>query len=461
MKIAILGGGPGGYTAAIRGAQLGAEVTVVEKDRLGGTCLNRGCIPTKALLACADTLSAIQSSEEFGIEVSSFKPNLEKMIERKNKIVDTLCGGIEQLFKQHGIEKIQDEGSISIENGKPSIQLKNSNERISADKLIIATGSKPAHIPIFDFDQPTILTSNGALDLTKKPEKLIILGGGVIGCEFASFYSRLGSEVIIVELMPQLLPFEEKRLAKQLEGIYKRKGITIKTGTSIEKVADYSDNQVTVKLSDGSEISADNLLISIGREICTKNIGLEESGIEFGDKGAIKVNGKMETNIGNIYAIGDAIGGIMLAHMASAESLVAIENAIGGNKVIDRNVVPSCIFTKPEIATVGLNAEKAAEKGIEIEVGKFPYVANGKAVSAGEGEGFTQIIVEKSSDKIIGAQIMGAHATDLIHELALAVRLGITSKEVAETIHAHPTLSETIMEAAEAVHKKAIHIFIK
>jgi dihydrolipoamide dehydrogenase len=460
MKIAILGGGPGGYTAAIRAAQLGAEVTVVEKDNVGGTCLNWGCIPTKSLLACADVLSLIKESDAYGIEVKGFKPNLEKMVSRKNEIVASLRGGIEQLFKQHGIEYFKDEGTLDT-NGGLSLKLKSDGTKIAADKIIIATGSRPAKFPIFDFDQPTVLTSNEVIHITDIPKKLLILGGGVIGCEFASLFVRLGSEVTIVELMPQLLPFEEKRLAKQLEGVFRKSGIKILTGTSIESVAEYSDNGITVKLSNGEEVTADKLLVSIGRALNSDGVGLEEAGVEIGEKGAIKVNEKLETNVPGIYAIGDVIGGIMLAHMASAEGLVAVENALGGNREIDIKVVPNCIFTHPEIATVGLSADRAAEKGIEINTGKFPFAANGKAKAVGEAEGFVQIISEAGTDKIIGAQIMGPHATDLIHELALAIRLGVTAEEVAQTIHAHPTLSETVMEAAEAVHKKAIHIFMR
>lgn len=460
MKIAILGGGPGGYTAAIRAAQLGAEVAVVEKDNVGGTCLNWGCIPTKSLLACADALSIVKEADSFGIEVDGFRPNLEKMVNRKNEIVASLRGGIEQLFKQHEIEYFKDEGSLDTHGGL-GIKLKSDGTKINADKILIATGSRPAKFPIFDFDQPTVLTSNEVIHITDVPEKLLILGGGVIGCEFASLFVRLGSEVTIVELMPQLLPFEEKRLAKQLEGYFKKSGIKILTKTSIDSVASYSDNELTVKLSSGEELTADKLLVSIGRALNSDNIGLEQAGVEMGDKGAIKVNEKLETNIPGIYAIGDVIGGIMLAHMASAEGLVAVENALGGNKAIDRKVVPNCIFTHPEIATVGINAERAAQKGIEVTTGKFPFAANGKAKAVGEAEGFVQIISETATDKIIGAQIMGPHATDLIHELALAIRLGVKVSEISGTIHAHPTLSETVMEAAEAVHKKAIHIFMK
>lgn len=457
MKIAVIGGGPGGYTAAIRAAQLGAEVTVIEKDKLGGTCLNRGCIPTKALLACADALTLIQEAEEFGISVSGqVKPDLGKMLERKNKVVLQLRGGIEQLFKTHKIRLVNSKGKLVKQENKLSVETDEGLEDYEA--VIIATGSEPAKFASFDFSQPTVMTSDDALDLGEIPEKLLILGGGVVGCEFASLYSRLGSEITLVELMPQILPFEERRIAKQLEGSFKKKGIRVLAKTSIDKIVEYGDDKIKAELSNGEVVAATKLLVSIGRKLLTEGIGLEEAGVDLTERGGTKVNDKMETSVPGVYAIGDCNGGIMLAHWAAAEGAVAAQNICGKNTVIDKSVIPSCIFTTPEIATVGLNADRAKEKGIEIKTGRFPFAANGKAHAVGEPEGSVTIVVDVKTDKVLGGQIIGPHASDLVHEIALAIKLGITAREIGNTIHAHPTLSEAVLEAAENVHGMAIHI---
>lgn len=457
MKLAVIGGGPGGYTAAIRAAQLGAEVTVIEQDKLGGTCLNRGCIPTKALLACADALTLIQEAEEFGISITGeAKPDLGKMLERKNAVVAQLRGGIEQLFKGHKIRLINSKGQLVRQDNKLSVETKEGRE--DYDAVIIATGSEPAKFASFDFSQPTVMTSDDALELAEIPEKLLILGGGVVGCEFASLYSRLGSVVTLVELMPQILPIEERRIAKQLESSFKKKGIRVLAKTSIEKIVEYGDNYIKAELSNGEVVEANKLLVSIGRKLLTEGIGLAEAGVELTDKGGTKVNEKMETSVPNVYAIGDCNGGIMLAHWAAAEGAVAAQNICGKETVINKSVIPSCIFTTPEIATVGLNADRAKDKGIEIKIGRFPFSANGKAHAAGEPEGSVSIVVDAKTDKVLGGQIIGPHASDLIHEIALAVKMGVTAEQIGHTVHAHPTLSEAVLEAAESVHGMAIHI---
>lgn len=458
MKLAVIGGGPGGYTAAIRAAQLEVDVTVIEKDKVGGTCLNRGCIPTKALLACADALTFVKDASEFGVDIDSAPaPNLEKMIERKNSVVEQLRGGIEQLFKNHKIKLINSSGRLIRESEKLFVET--SEGRDEYDAVIIATGSEPARLSAFDFDQPTVMTSDDALDLTVIPKKLLILGGGVVGCEFASIYSRLGSEITLVELMSQLLPFEERRVAKQLEGAFKKQGIRVLTKTSIDKIIGYSEESIKAELSNGEIIEADKLLVSIGRKLLSENIGLNEAGVELTERGGVVVNERMETSVKGVYSVGDVNGGIMLAHWAAAEGVVAAENVCGKDTLIDKGVVLGCIFTKPEIASIGLNSEKAKEQGIEVNIGRFPFSANGKAYAMGEPEGSVTIVADAKTDKILGGQIIGPHASDLIHEIALAVKLGLTSRQIGETIHAHPTLSEAVLEAAESIHGRAIHIF--
>lgn len=457
MKLAVIGGGPGGYTAAIRAAQLGAEVTVIEKDKLGGTCLNRGCIPTKALLACADALTLIQEAEEFGIEITGeARPDLGKMLERKNKVVAQLRGGIEQLFKSHKIKMVNSMGKLIRQDGKLSVETSEGLENYEA--VIIATGSEPAKFASFDFSQPTVMTSDDALELAEIPEKLLILGGGVVGCEFASLYARLGSDITLVELMPQILPIEERRIAKQLESAFKKNGIKVLAKTSIDKIIEYGDNYIKAELSNGEVVEANKLLVSIGRKLLTEGIGLKEAGVELTERGGTKVDEKMQTSVPGVYAIGDCNGGIMLAHWAAAEGVVAAQNICGKETVINKDVIPSCIFTTPEIATVGLNADRAKEKGIEIKTGRFPFAANGKAHAMGEAEGSVAIIVDAKTDKVLGGQIVGPHASDLIHEIALAVKMGVTAEQIGHTIHAHPTLSEAVLEAAENVHGMSIHI---
>lgn len=460
MKLVVIGGGPGGYTAAIRAAQLGADVTVIEKDKLGGTCLNRGCIPTKALLACADALTVINDASEFGIDINGkASPNIQKMVERKNEIVTQLRNGIEYIFKNYNIKLVNAAGKLIKQND--NILVGAGDELIECDSVIIATGSQPAKLPGFDFSQPAVLTSDDILDLTEIPEKLLILGGGVVGCEFASLYSRLGSDVTIVEMMPQLLPFEERRIAKQLESAFRKSGIKVMTKTSIDEVVEYGSSHIKVKLSSGEIAEASKLLVSVGRKLLSEEAGLKEAGVGLTERGATIVNEKMETSIKGIYAVGDINGGIMLAHWAAAEGVVAVQNACGKETAIDRSVIPNCIFTAPEIATVGLNSDKAKEKGIDIKTGRFPFAANGKAHAIGETEGSVTIIADAGSDKILGGQIIGPHASDLIHEIALAVKLGITAKQIGETIHAHPTLPEAVLEAAESIHGRAIHIVAK
>ena len=457
MKITVLGAGPGGYVAAIKAAQLGAEVTIIEDGEVGGTCLNWGCIPTKTLIASAEVLHKTRNARSFGLELDgTITPNIEKIVERKNKVVSTQIKGIRGLFKSWNVNLIEGRGVI-IGPQKIQVTLKDGSiQDVDTDKIIIATGSRPAQIPVFPFDGKRILSSDHAVNPDSIPKSLLIVGAGVIGCEFAFIYKEFGADVTMVEMMPNAVSTEDEEISQILERELKKNKIKLLTNTSVDKV-DLNDNGVSVQLSNDKIIEAEKVLVSIGRAVNTENIGLEEVGVNKGQRGEIIADNKLQTNIDGIYAIGDVIGGIMLAHLASKEGIVAAENAMGGDSTVNYDVVPAAIFTSPEIGSVGLREKQVAEKGIKYKVGKFQFRGLGKAHAMGEISGMFKIICEQESDKILGAHIIGAHASDLIHEIAVAMEKGLTVKDIAHTIHAHPTLAEGIMEAAEDVHDMAIH----
>ncbi|MBI4684712.1 MAG: dihydrolipoyl dehydrogenase [Nitrospirae bacterium] len=458
MRVSIIGAGPGGYVAALKAAQQGAQVTVIEDKEVGGTCLNWGCIPTKALVASAEAYSKATRLEEYGIDLKgSVAPNLNKIIERKNKVVSIQVKGIRGLFKSWGITLKEGRGVI-ISPKEIEIKGKDgSAEKIQADKIIIATGSRPAQIPSFIFDGKKILSSDDALNLRELPKSLLIIGAGVIGCEFACIYKELGSDVTMVEMLPRAVATEDTEISELLEKELKKKKIKLYTNVRVEKVEIKGDN-VHAVLSDGKEIITEKILVSIGRALNSDGIGLENVGIEKGKRNEIIVNEKMETNVQDIYAIGDVTGKMMLAHVASKQGIVAANNITGKNNTMDYTTVPAAIFTSPEIASVGLREYQAEAKGLRIKTGNFQFRSLGKAHAAGEITGFIKVIADSSTDKLLGMHIIGPHASDLIHEGALAIRTGLTVKDIAETIHAHPTLSEGIMEASEDVHGEAIHV---
>ena len=458
MKIAILGAGPGGYVAALRAAQLGAEVTVIEESEVGGTCLNWGCIPTKTLIASAEALHKTKNAADFGLDFSgSVSPNIRKIMERKQKVVDIQVKGIRGLFKSWGVKLLEGRGLI-INPKKIRVTLKDgAAQEIDADRIIISTGSKPARISQFPFDGKMILSSDHAVTLDVIPKSLLIIGAGVIGCEFAFIYREFGSEVTMVEMMPRAVSTEDEEISALLERELKKNKIKLITNTGVQKV-DVKEDSVAATLSDGRTIEAEKVLVSIGRAVNSRDVGLETIGVKTGNRGEILVNEKMETNVEGIYAVGDVVGGIMLAHLASREGLVAAENAVGGNALMKYDVVPAAIFTSPEIASVGLREHQVKEKNITYKVGRFQFRALGKAHAMGEIAGLFKIISEEATDKILGAHIIGPHASDLIHEVAVAMEGGLTAKDIAHTIHAHPTLAEGIMEAAEDVHGTAVHV---
>ncbi|MHA1269428.1 MAG: dihydrolipoyl dehydrogenase [Candidatus Helarchaeota archaeon] len=480
FDVCIIGAGPGGYHSAIRAAQYGAKVALIEKDKVGGTCLNRGCIPTKALYASAKLIEQIEEkAESFGIEVSGVKPNFAKAVERKNNVVEELVSGIEALLKQHRISVFKGAGSLA---GGTDLNFKikvegQDNIEITAKKVIIATGSKPALIPAFNIDHDRILTSDDILDPNFKiiPKKLLIIGAGVIGCEFGNIFRRMGSEIEMLEYLPTPIATEERLVIRELTKKFESIGIKIHVSQNVLKVENTGNGVRAITCSadvprdqvdsaEKSEFTADYCLVSIGRARVSEGLNCEQMGIKT-NRGQIVVNLKtLETDCKGIYAIGDVTGGIMLAHVASYEGDIAVANAlaaIGGFNVktreADYTVVPATIFTSPEIGSVGIREKKAKEQGIKTFVGRFGYGALGKAKCMGEDEGFMMIIADAETDKILGASCIGAEAPELIAEVALAMQKGLKAHDIGETIHSHPTISEIVLETAEDVHGMAIH----
>ena len=457
-KLAILGAGPGGYIAALKAAQLGVSVVLIEDYEVGGTCLHWGCIPTKTLVATAEALIKIKESSAFGInlEGGAIKPDINKILERKDKVISTQVKGIHGLLKSWGVELIHGRGKFA---GPKTIEVdlkSGGTQRVEAEKIIIATGSRPAQIPTFPFDKKRILSSDDALQLNEIPKSILVIGAGVIGCEYAFIFNELGTKITMVEMMPRALATVDEEIASILQREIKKNKMTLVTGITVDKI-DVRKDGVTATLANGKTVETEKVLVSIGRSFNTDNIGLEAAGVQTGKRGEILVNKKMETSQEGVYAIGDCIGGIMLAHVASSEGIVAVENALGGSCDMNYDVVPYGIFTIPELGCVGLTEKEAQDKGFSIKVGRFQYRALGKAHAMGELTGMVKIVAEQGTDKILGGHIIGARASDMVHEIALAMQKGLTVMDVAHTIHAHPTLSEAIMEAAEDVHGRAIH----
>lgn len=454
MKITVIGGGPGGYVAAIKAALMGGDVTLVEKQKVGGTCLNVGCIPTKSLLACSEVLDYLKESDKFGLRAELNRDvDLKSIKERKDKIVANLVKGVEFILDKRNVKLVNGFGSVIDKNKVLVEHSDGTNEVIESDRIILATGSKAIVPDMFKYDKDKVITSDEALELTELPESLLIVGGGVIGCEFGQFFSKLGTKVTIVEMADHVLPFEDEDVAKQVTRAFKKQKIKIITKDKVDKVE--VGNKVKVTLGSGKEIEASKMLVSVGRCANTANIGLEKIGVRT-DRGKVLVDNKMQTNIEGIYAIGDIVPTALLAHVASKEAIVAVENAFGKEKEMSYKAVPRCIFTSPEVAAVGMTQEELDTRGIKYKKGVFDFRGLGKAQATSKIQGFVKILANLEGE-IVGAAIVGAHATDLLAELTLAVHYGMTVEEIGDVIHPHPTMSEAIMEAAHAVDGGCIH----
>ena len=462
IKLTIIGAGPGGYVAAIRAAQKGAAVTLIEGSEVGGVCLNWGCIPTKTLIASAEALERTRRAADFGIQVSGeVSYNLAKIRERKDKVVATQVKGIRGLLKSWGVDLVEGRGTLLSPDTVRVVRKDGTAADMKSDKVILATGSRPAKLPGFPFDGESVITSDEAIQLASIPKSLLIVGAGVIGSEFAFIYRSFGAEVTVVEMMAHAVSTEDEEMSELLERELKKAKIKLVTNVKVENVEKTSDGMMVARLSNKTEIRTERILVSIGRSMNSENLGLDNAGVVIGRRGEIQVNEKMETNVPGIYAIGDVTGNVMLAHVASRQGLVAVDNALGGDSRMDYTVVPAGIFTMPEIGSVGLREKQAIEKGIKYKVGRFPFRGLGKAHAMGEIAGMAKVIVDEATDKVIGVHLCGAHATDLIHEGALAMQMGATAQQLGAMIHAHPTLAEAIMEASEDVHKMAIHVMKK
>ena len=460
FKVAIIGGGPGGYVTAIRLQQYGIKVVVFEKERLGGVCLNHGCIPTKSLVKVADLYSEIQEAENFGISIEGSRIDYKKVWQRKNEVVEKLVSGVEFIFNKRKIQTIK-ETVKKIEKIDSEYKIITDSKEFAADYVIVATGSKPKELPFMKCDRKNILSSRDILKMEELPRKLVVIGGGVIGCEFASIYNQLGVEVEIVEFMPKLITMEDIEISKRLGMALKRNGIKLHLKTAVEGYEETSSG-IHLKLSNGKKIETDKVLLSVGRDP-VMDIEFVNDEISV-DNGFVTIDKMMKTNLENVFAIGDVTGKLMLAHTASKQGLIVadiIHNKINNAEIeiidLDYKKIPACTFTNPEIASVGYSQKEAEEKFENIIIGKFPFSANGKALGLGATFGFVKVVANNKSNKIIGVHIIGPQATELIAQAGILVGLDATIDDVKKVVFAHPTLSETVMEAVEDLEKLAIH----
>jgi len=456
-NLVIIGGGPGGYTAGIRAAMKGAKVGVVEVDKLGGVCLNLGCIPSKSLITSAIQYQKMKEAKSFGIKLAT-PPVYDwpAMKTRKDRIVGMLVGGIEQLFKSHGVAYFKGRGRVTARNQVMVIDSNGNETQLQADNIIIATGSRSRSLPAFPIDGKTILTSDHLLELEQLPQSMLTIGAGAIGCEWAFMLSLLDIQVTVVEMLDHALPLEDEGTSRLIERELKKRKITLYTKASVDSVEIVSQG-MSARLSNGKTVEAEQVLVAVGRAYNTEDLGLEDIGVGLNKDGSIKTGPDMRTTVDNIYAIGDVRGEILLAYTAVHDGSVAIENAFGGSVRKNYLGVPSVIFTYPEVGSVGLTEAQAAEK-YDISVGKFPIRALGKAHAENEIAGEAKVIGDKKTDKLLGVHIVGTHATEIIHTAALAINQGLTVTQLGSLIFGHPVISESLMEAAHDLHRTSIHL---
>lgn len=456
-RVAVIGGGPGGYVAAIRAAQLGAEVTLIEKNALGGVCLNVGCIPTKVLLHTAEAYTLAKEGAAIGLKTGNVSVDWDGLMARKRAVVDTLVGGVGTLMASNGITVVRGTASF-LSPGELSVALnEGGTATLSADSVIISTGSEPVVPPIPGFELDGVITSTEALSLEKLPESVVLVGGGVIGMEFASLFSSFGVKVTVVEMLPGILPMLDGEIVSILRGVLERKGVVFHTSSKVTGVEKKGTGlSVSVETPRGAtKLEAEKVLVSVGRRPVTRGLGLEKIGLSM-DRSRIKTDKKMETSVKGVYAVGDCASPIMLAHVASREGEVAAENIMGHKTEMDYKTVPNAVYTAPEIASVGLTEKEASEKGFRVKIGRFPLMANGKSLIMNETDGLVKYVVDEKYDEILGVHIIGPRATDLIVEGALALRLEATVDELVTTVHAHPTVGEALLEGALAVRGRSI-----
>ena len=461
FQAVVIGGGPGGYVCAIRLAQLGFKTACVEsRGALGGTCLNVGCIPSKSLLNLLEEFHKVQNLSSKGIEVGEVELNLEKMMKSKDKEVTVLTKGVEFLLKKNKVSYFKGTGSFKNNNEISILDEKGTETLIHSEKTIIATGSVPVSLPGIEIDEKIIVSSTGALKLDKVPTKMVVVGGGYIGLEMGSVWSRLGAEVHVVEFLDHITPGMDKEISIEFMKILKKQGIHFHMQNKVESIAKSNSGATVITIDkDGNknEFDCDVVLISVGRKPNTQGLNLETIGVELDDKKRVKVDHAYKTNVQDIYAIGDVIAGPMLAHKAEDEGIAVAENIAGQSGHVNYDTIPGVVYTTPEVASIGKTEEQLKESNIEYKIGKFSFMANSRAKAIDDAEGFVKILADKNTDKVLGAHIIGPHAGELIAEIGVAMEFGASSEDIARTCHAHPTFSEAVKEAALSVDKRAIH----
>ena len=461
FQAVVIGGGPGGYVCAIRLAQLGLKTACIEsRGSLGGTCLNVGCIPSKSLLNLSEEFHKVKNLSNKGIEVGEVKLNLSKMMKSKDKAVTVLTKGVEFLLKKNKVIYFKGHGSFKSKNEINIKDVDNKETIISADNIIIATGSVPVSLPGSDFDEKTILSSTGALKIEQVPKKMVVVGGGYIGLEMGSVWSRLGSEVHVVEFLEHITPGMDREISQEFMKILKKQGIKFHMQHKVEKIKKNSEGAVvSTSDKDGNktDFDCDVVLISVGRKPNTEGLNIQAAGIELDEKQRVKTDKNFKTNQNNIYAIGDVITGPMLAHKAEDEGIAVAENIAGQSGHVNYDTIPGVVYTTPEVASIGKTEEQLKEKNIDYKIGKFSFMANSRAKAIDDAEGFVKILADAKTDKVLGAHLIGPHAGELIAEIGVAMEFGASSEDIARTCHAHPTFSEAVKEAALSVDKRAIH----
>jgi dihydrolipoamide dehydrogenase len=457
--VAIIGSGPGGYVAAIRAAQLGLDVAIVERETLGGVCLNWGCIPSKALLRNAEVVSLLERGKEFGFSTSGLEVDFAAAVDRSRKVATRLVKGVAALMQSNGIDVIEGQGALGA-SGSVEVDLNDGGKRgIEAESIIVATGGRPRSVPGVEVDGTRVLTYREAIVLRDLPESVIIVGGGPVGMELAQVWRTYGAQVTVVEMLPRLLPLEDEEASAEVERAFKRRKARVLTGAQVRSIdADESGVTATVDTEDGEQqLQAERALLAIGIRPNSDGLGLEEAGLEL-DRGYVVIDDKMRTSVPGIYAIGDVTGKVPLAHVAAAQGMVAAETIAGIDaRAIDYDGMPRCTYCQPQVASVGLTEAQAIERGYEVKTGRFDFRANGKALGLGDYDGWIKIVADAGSRAILGAHLVGPEVTELVAELVLARTWELEASQLAQTVHAHPTLSEVVREAAEAVFGEAIH----